>query len=98
MNSGTTTMQDAVVLAKQLARDVARSKPAPKATATDSGKRKLEGTSGSKNTQSQNKQSKTVKAYAAAVPEFQALGYVGSSPKCPKCNLHHTGVCPVCEK
>src|SRR3990170_2104020 len=98
MTSRPVTMQDAAVLAKQLARDVARSKPTPKTTTTDSGKRKLEGTSGSKNTQNQNKQSKTVKAYVAAVSEFQTLGYVGSSPKCPKCNLHHTGVCPVCEK
>src|ERR1043166_5025299 len=90
ITSNPATMQDATVLAKQLARDVARSKPAAKTT-VDTGKCKLEGTSGSQNTQ--NKKGRTAKAYAAVVPEFQALGYVGTSPKCQKCQLHHTGTC-----
>src|ERR1043166_3349608 len=49
MTSRPATLQDAAVLAKQLARDVARSKPATKTATNDSEKRKAEGASGSQN-------------------------------------------------
>jgi hypothetical protein len=98
MTSRPTTLQDASVLAKQLARDVARSKPQSLKTTTNSGKRKAEGTSGSRDANDQNKEAKVAKTFAITTPETQATGYVGNFPKCDQCNFHHSGNCPVCTK
>nr|GEU92262.1 reverse transcriptase domain-containing protein [Tanacetum cinerariifolium] len=43
--------------------------------------------------QQQNKRQEIVRAYAAT-PTVNS-GYVGNLPRCRRCNLHHTGLCPV---
>ncbi|GJX93618.1 putative reverse transcriptase domain-containing protein [Tanacetum coccineum] len=58
-------------------------------------KRKFEDTS--RNTQNQQQQQNTGRAYAAGTVEKKQYG--GSKPLCSKCNYHHDGPCaPKCHK
>nr|GFA29780.1 hypothetical protein [Tanacetum cinerariifolium] len=43
--------------------------------------------------QQQNKRQEIVRAYVAT-PTVNS-GYVGNLPRCRRCNLHHTGPCPI---
>ena len=88
------TIQAAVSMANRLTNDVIRSGGVTKGD--DSGKRKVEGQPGNRGGGSGDKKQRTVRNYGVANPEQK--NYAGPHPKCGKCNLHHIGRCPVCDK
>ena len=97
-SSNPTTISAAVIMARRMTKDVARSGVQPAKATGESGKRKVDGASGSK-TGGQNKKGKNVKNFAVAeVVNAGPTGYTGTHPKCAQCGLHHSGVCPVCYK
>jgi len=97
--SNPTTISTAVILARRLTKDVARSGVQPAKATGESSKRKAEGTSGGKGGNNQNKKGKNVKNFAVAgTVNTETSRYTGVHPKCAQCGLHHSGVCPVCYK
>nr|XP_043638012.1 uncharacterized protein LOC122609015 [Erigeron canadensis] len=88
------TMSRAAVLAKTLTKDIIRSGGLTENA--KKGKRKAEELVERK-VEPPSKKGKILKNYAViVVPE--PTRYSRAYPKCTRCNLHHTGDCPVCFK
>nr|XP_043619732.1 uncharacterized protein LOC122591533 [Erigeron canadensis] len=93
-SKGPKTMSRAIVLAKTLTKDIIRLGGLTENA--NKGKRKTEEVV-EKKVEPPSKKGKILKNYAVtAVPE--PARYSGAYPKCTRCNLHHTGACPVCYK
>nr|XP_043639339.1 uncharacterized protein LOC122610413 [Erigeron canadensis] len=93
-SKGPKTMSRATVLAKTLTKDIIRSGGLTENA--EKGKRKAEEVVERK-VEPPSKKGKILKNYAVTVvPE--PTRYSGAYPKCTRCNLHHTGDCPVCFK
>nr|XP_043613692.1 uncharacterized protein LOC122585628 [Erigeron canadensis] len=93
-NKGPKTMSRATVLDKTLTKDIIRSGGLTENV--EKGKRNAEEVV-EKKVEPPSKKGKILKNYAVtAVPE--PTRYYGAYPKCTRCNLHHTGACPVCYK
>ena len=91
-SSNPTTLQAAVGMAYRLTNDVIRSGELTKGN--DGGRKRQEDQQRSRDQNQQDKRQRVVGNYGATNQERR--GYVGSHPKCTRCNLHHSGECPRC--
>ncbi|XP_024962510.1 uncharacterized protein LOC112502744 [Cynara cardunculus var. scolymus] len=88
------TIQSAVVLASRLTNDAVRAGAVVKVNV--GGKRKSEDQLGRKTSGSSKRSSQLVRNFGVRA---QGQGtYMGSLPKCNKCNRHHRGTCLRCAK
>ncbi|GJW52529.1 putative reverse transcriptase domain-containing protein [Tanacetum coccineum] len=93
-SSNPITLQAAVGMACRLTNDVVRSSEESKGN--DSGRKRYEDQQRNRGRNQQDKRKRVTKNYEVTVQEPRP--YVGPHPKCARCNLHHSGNWPKCDK
>ncbi|GJT02537.1 zinc finger, CCHC-type, retrotransposon gag domain protein [Tanacetum coccineum] len=93
-SSNPITLQDVVGMAYRLTKDVVRSSGVSKGN--DSGRKRYEDQQRNRGHNQQDKRQRVTKNYGVVVQEPRPNA--GPYPKCARCNLHHLGNCPKCDK